>query len=258
MAWSRARFKGKDVWVQVDALGAPIVAGGRSPIRYKNSEGASIYRGGAAGVELDLSSPIEELPEGVSADKAPKSAKGKSKKGSGFGSAGRRTKAQAAMAEAAARTLIESLRGHTVIAFTDGACKGNPGPAGAGAVVEFPDGRRAEACKALGVATNNVGELTAIWLALHLLEESGIPQDTPVTVLTDSQYCNGVLVQGWKAKANREIIATVKSKMEHWSRLNIHWIAGHVGIDGNELADTLANAAVGGVSDVRWSQASAS
>ncbi|TNE84886.1 MAG: reverse transcriptase-like protein [Deltaproteobacteria bacterium] len=254
MSWRKATFKGKDVWAEVDALGAPVVQGGRTPIRYSNKSGARIYRGGASAVRVDVRSPVEALPAGVSADAAPAApAKGKSKRGSGFGKAGTRTRAQAALAEAAAISLIDSLPSGTVIAFTDGACKGNPGPAGSGAVVRFPDGRVAEACKSLGTATNNVGELTAIWLALHLLEESGIARTTPVALLTDSQYCNGVLVLGWKAKANKEIIDTVRAKLAQWPNLRVHWIAGHVGIEGNELADTLANAAVGGVTDVRWS-----
>ena len=58
MSWRRARFKGKDVWVEVDPLGAPVVEGGRSPIRYSNKRGARIYRGGAAGVELDLTAAV--------------------------------------------------------------------------------------------------------------------------------------------------------------------------------------------------------
>jgi ribonuclease HI len=259
MSWRKARFKGKDVWVEVDALGAPVVKGGRSPIRYSNKSGARIYGGGAAGVELDLTAAIESLPEGISADSGPQasSTRPKSKrKGSGFGKAGTRTRQQAALAEAAARSLIEALPSGTVVAYTDGACKGNPGPAGSGAVVQFPDGRVAEACKSLGTATNNVGELTAIWLALHLLEESGIAHTTPVALLTDSQYANGVLVLGWKAKANREIIGKVREKLAQWPNLRVHWVAGHVGIEGNELADTLANAAVAGVTDVRWSTAS--
>ncbi|MCO4745759.1 MAG: reverse transcriptase-like protein [Proteobacteria bacterium] len=252
MNWRKATFKGKDVWAQVDALGAPVVDGGRTPIRYSDKAGAKVYRGGAGGVSVDVSKPPVALPDGASAD-APRSPAKKKSRGSGFGKAGTRTRAQAAMAEAAALELIGGLSASTVVAYTDGACKGNPGPAGSGTVVLFPDGRRAEACKSLGRATNNVGELTAIWLALHLLEESGIDRTTPVALLTDSQYCNGVLVLGWKAKANKEIIETVRAKLVLWPNLKVHWIAGHVGIEGNELADTLANAAVGGVTDVRWS-----
>lgn len=254
MNWRKATFKGKEVWAQVDALGAPVTNGGRTPIRYSDKAGAKVYRGGSSGISVDVSTPPIALPEGASADApAARPAKKKSR-GSGFGKAGTRTRAQAAMAAEAARELIEGLSASTVVCYTDGACKGNPGPAGSGAVVLFPDGRRAEACKSLGRATNNVGELTAIWLALHLLEESGIDRTSPVAVMTDSQYCNGVLVLGWKAKANKEIIATVRTKLAVWPNLKVHWIAGHVGIEGNELADTLANAAVGGVTDVRWSE----
>ena len=127
--------------------------------------------------------------------------------------------------------------------FTDGACRGNPGPAGAGAVVKLPDGQVLEHSLALGQATNNVGELTAIGMAMDLLDEAGFPADQQVEVLTDSQYSNGVLVLGWKAKANKELIARVKAKLAK-RKVRVHWIAGHVGIPENERADELANEGV--------------
>ena len=147
------------------------------------------------------------------------------------------------MAAEAAADLVRSFSADAAICFTDGACKGNPGPCGAGAVVRLPDGRRLEAHLALGLGTNNVGELTAIGLAVDLLNEVGFDQTGPVEILTDSKYSNGVLTLGWKAKANKELIASVKTKLSK-RRVRIHWIAGHVGIDDNERADALANQGV--------------
>ena len=236
MGWKAGSCKGKDVWIQVGSDGKPVAQGGRVPVRYSDRSGAKIYRAGLSNIEV-TGTEILDLDAGISADKAKKS------RGSGFGSAGKRTQAQAAMAAEAAADLVKSFSADAAICFTDGACKGNPGPCGAGAVVRLPDGQRLEAHRALGLGTNNVGELTAIGLAIDLLDEVGFDQTGPVEILTDSKYSNGVLTQGWKAKANKELIASVKTKLSK-RRVRIHWIAGHVGIDDNERADALANQGV--------------
>ena len=206
MGWKAGTCKGKDVWIEVGPSGQPAVKGGRVPVRYSDRPGAKIYRAGLANIEV-TGSEVLELDAGVSADAAKKS------RGSGFGSAGTRTQAQAAMAAEAARQLLTTFSADAAICFTDGACKGNPGPCGAGAVVRLPDGQRLEAYRALGMGTNNVGELTAIGLAIELLDEAGFDQTAPVEILTDSKYSNGVLTQGWKAKANKELIQSVKNAL---------------------------------------------
>ena len=240
--WRRARFKDKDIWAAVDGSGALRIEGGRVAIRYSGSAGAKLYRAGASGVAVAAESAPEDLPDGVSAD-APKT---QTPRGSGFGKAGTRTKAQATAAADEAQRLLDALPEGTIVAFTDGACKGNPGPAGSGAVVELPDGRRIEASRALGRGTNNVAELTAIGLALDLLEQAGIEPTAPVALLTDSSYANGVLCKGWKAKANTELIAELRRRMRARPGLEVHWVAGHVGVAGNERADELANRGVAG------------
>lgn len=248
MAWKRASFKGKEVWVEVDASGAPASTGGRVPMRYSDKPGAKIYRAGVSNLKLG-SGPAVDLEDGVSADAARKSG---SSRGSGLGSAGKRTKAQAAKAVEVARELIDGLGEDVAIAYTDGACRGNPGPAGSGVRLELPDGRTAEASRSLGRATNNVGELTAVGIALELLDEAGLPADAPVAVLTDSKYVNGVLVLGWKAKANAELIRDLRAGLKARPGVKLHWVAGHVGVAGNERADALANRGVDGVSSVTW------
>src|SRR5690606_34490022 len=114
-------------------------------------------------------------------------------------------------------------------------------------------GRRAEAARALGTATNNIAELTAVGIALDLLDEAGVPPDAPVAVLCDSQYTLGVLALGWKAKANAALIAELRQRLAARPGVELHWVAGHVGTGGNEAADRLANEGVAGRSFVRWS-----
>jgi len=166
---------------------------------------------------------------------------------SAFGSAGTRTRDQAAAAAADARRRIGSLPPGTVVAYTDGACQGNPGPAGSGAVIELPSGARIEASRALGDATNNIAELTAIALAIELLDQAGVPAVAPVVVFTDSKYADGVLCRGWKAKANTALVTDTKSALARRPGTELHWLAGHVGIEGNERADELANRGVAGI-----------
>lgn len=239
MPWTRARFKTGVVWVLVDDSGAPSAEGGRVPIRYSDKAGAKVYRAGLSRVELIAGEAPRELPTGESADARPASSTSASK-GSGFGSAGKRTASQAEAARQSARQTLESLPEGTHVAFTDGSCHGNPGPAGAGAVVRLSDGSVHEDYRALGIATNNVGELTAIGMALDLLEQAGIKPAEPVALFTDSKYARGVLVEGWKAKANRELIQELRVKLVPWEALDLYWVAGHVGIDLNERADELA------------------
>ena len=242
MPWVKGECKGKDVWLEVAASGELVVQGGRVPIRYSDKPGAKVYRAGLGNLSRG-DGPAVELEAGVSADTQKKPAS--ARRGSGFGSAGSRTKAQATAAAEAAGALIAGFPADAIVCFTDGACKGNPGPAGAGAVVRLPDGRVLERAMALGTGTNNVGELTAIGMAMDLLDDADVPVGGEVHVLTDSKYSNGVLVLGWKAKANRELSAEVQAKLARRSP-TVHWIAGHVGIADNERADALANRGVDG------------
>lgn len=245
MPWVKARFNDAEVWALVESDGRPAVSAGRRPIRYSPAAGAKVYRASSAAVSGF--GPVTDLPDGVAADAAPaKPPAGgtKSGRGSGFGSAGTRSAGQAAAAASDAKSRLAALSSDAVVAFTDGACTGNPGPAGSGAVVKLPDGRRIERHRALGMGTNNTGELTAIALALEVLGEQNVPNETEIVVFTDSQYALGVLTKGWKAKANVELIAGIKSALRPWKRLRVEWVAGHVGIAENERADALARMGV--------------
>lgn len=164
-----------------------------------------------------------------------------------FGTAGTRTAQQAAAAAADARRRIGMLAPGTIVVYTDGACRGNPGLAGSGVVIELPDGGRIEASRALGDATNNIAELTAIAMALELLDGAGVPPDAPAVVFTDSKYADGVLCRGWKAKANTALVSEVRAALARRPGAKLHWLAGHVGIEGNERADELANRGVAGI-----------
>ncbi len=245
MKWRKGRCKGKDVWLEVDAGGAPIVQRGLTRVRYSRNAGARVYSASVRNVEA-TGDAIITLADGSAAPPPGQRQPGRGQSGrgsSGFGKAGTRTAAQAQAARQAATQLLAGFRSDAAICFTDGACRGNPGPAGAGVVVRLPDGRRLERHRALGQGTNNIGELTAIAMALEILTEEKFPVDRSVEILTDSKYSYNMLILGWKAKANQELIRRTRQALRA-RKANIHWIAGHVGIPENERADELANRGV--------------
>lgn len=134
--------------------------------------------------------------------------------------------------------------------YSDGACKGNPGPGGWGCVAEFPDGGRIEKKGASSLTTNNKMELQGAIEALRLT-----PLGASVTLTTDSQYViKGITewMAGWKKKGWRSSTGSVKNK-ELWVTLDSEvtgrhvswqWVRGHTGHPQNERCDELANEAI--------------
>ena len=126
-----------------------------------------------------------------------------------------------------------------ILIFTDGASSGNPGPAGIGVVLRF--GRyEKEISEYIGLATNNIAELKAIQAGLLAVKKT----ELPVRIFTDSRYAYGVLSLGWKAKANQEMVQSIKKMMKKFKNLKLVKIKGHAGDEGNERADLLATSAI--------------
>ena len=236
MAWKRAMFKGKKVWVEVDELGNPIVSQGKSSIRYSNKSNTSKYSATARNIQLIPDAAVEQLPDIQAAQSAQKTSR--------FGSAKTRTAAQAEMARESAQRLLKSFASNAVVCFTDGSCQGNPGPAGVGVLMQLSEGEQHTESIYLGQGTNNVAELSAIETALKMVEQHDVPDARPVEILTDSKYSHGILTLNWKAKANQALVQRIKQRIKNRGRVRIHWVAGHAGIPQNERADELANQAI--------------
>ncbi len=138
-----------------------------------------------------------------------------------------------------------------LVAYTDGACSGNPGPGGWGALLIARDGdevlREKELCDGAPETTNNRMELMAAIAALENLD-----RPSTLTVVTDSAYVKGGITgwmfgwkkNGWKTSAKKPV-----KNVDLWQRLdeaqarhNVtwEWVKGHAGHPENERADALA------------------
>jgi len=137
-----------------------------------------------------------------------------------------------------------------VIIYTDGACRGNPGPGGWGAVLT--SGAHEKTLKGSEtLTTNNRMELQAAIEALAALKGH-----CDVSLFTDSEYLRkGVLewMEGWKKRNWRNAAKKPVKNRDLWERLDDlisqhridwHWVKGHSGDPGNERADQLANEAI--------------
>jgi ribonuclease HI len=203
--WQSRILRGERVFVRIDDAGEPTAgADGRVDIVYK--PGGKIYRAGARNLGVDpdpKTLPDTEVP---STERAP--------------------------------DVRAPLPADAVIVYTDGACTGNPGPAGIGVVI-LDGGQRRELSEYLGVGTNNIAELMAI---VRALEE--VPADRTVVIHADSSYALGLLGKGWKAKANQELVERMRTVAKRVRDLRLVKVAGHAGVPENERADALARAAI--------------
>jgi ribonuclease HI len=149
--------------------------------------------------------------------------------------------------DAARRARERKHESDAVIVYADGACSGNPGPAGIGVVLQDANGRR-ELSQYLGKGTNNIAELSAILQGIAAIDDV----ERPVRIHTDSQYAIGVLSKGWKAKANQELVQQVKAALAKLRDVELIYVPGHSGVLLNERADALAVQAVKSESSTGW------
>ena len=134
--------------------------------------------------------------------------------------------------------------------YTDGACRGNPGPGGWGAILQCKNYKK-EIKGFSQLTTNNIMELTAVIEALKLINKT-----SKIIITTDSTYVkNGIndWIHNWKLKGWRTANKKPVKNKELWQALDElsskhqidwRWVRGHTGHIGNERADKLANDAI--------------
>jgi ribonuclease HI len=214
MPWKLYEFKGQPVYVRVLASGKPIVHRGRTELRYKLGASKS-YRGSPDNL-VDVGGEI------VSDDEM---------RGSSAESSNTNIRE-------APRTPLDD---DAIEIYTDGACSGNPGPAGIGVFMQRPH-ETVEISEYLGSGTNNIAELTAILRGLENLRDD--ERERVIHLYTDSGWSLGVLIGGWKAKTNLTLIKQIQEIAANFPKLELLKVRGHAGNEGNEEADRLATMAV--------------
>jgi ribonuclease HI len=134
--------------------------------------------------------------------------------------------------------------------YTDGACRGNPGPGGWAALLQTGKNEK-ELNGAEALTTNNRMELTAVIRALEALK-----RPVRARVYTDSEYVRRGITEwltAWKARGWRTSARKPVKNQDLWEQLDElaarhaipwHWVPGHAGVPGNERVDKLANEAI--------------
>jgi len=227
------RLRNAEVLARCNESGELVAREGRVEVRYKPNDGRAYF---ASASNLKPSGAASEIePDSFC---APGEVVQKSKKASKKPSSAASSKGSAAP---------EKPDGDEVLVYADGACSGNPGPAGVGAVALWADQRR-ELSEYIGEATNNIAELTGILRAAELATELG----RPLRLYTDSTYSIGVLTQGWKVRANKELVAKVRQALDAHPDAKLFHVRGHQGVRLNEEADGLAVRAVQDKASTGW------
>jgi len=217
--WRPVAFKGQEIWGECTEAGELLERDGRVRIAYK--QGA---KKAYATFKDRLKDCASTTPVEFTIDVSGKGSPGKAKPNSSlFGG-------------------VSSDLQNTdhIHLWSDGACTGNPGPAGAGTVL-LRGALKTEWSTWLGEGTNNIAELVAVLQGVEALDR---PIDKDLVVHTDSQYVIGVCAKNWKAKANKELIADLKATLSDCPRVVWHWVRGHEGIELNERCDQLARDAI--------------
>jgi len=168
--------------------------------------------------------------------------------GGAFGSATNRTQDQRKNALDYARRLTGKVDNNGIVAFTDGAAKGNPGPCGAGCHIRWNADTSSNYSISLGTNSNNFGEWwgagMALQATLNRLQHNLILSDTSsLHIFTDSNLLCQFISKGFlphKATLIQQQLYTLFRSLQQHLPVYFHWIPGHSGLPGNEKADQLA------------------
>ena len=222
MPWKPYKLNAKDCWARVDEAGEPVVnERGLVDVIYKVAPSSKLYSGKRANL---LERPGEiaqlEVDPGEAAAPPPRRAAGKPNEPD-----------------------MTGVPADAIHVWTDGGARPNPGPSSIGVVIV--DGKQhLELSEFLGDGTNQTAELSAMLRGLQEVAELVPDKQRPVVVYSDSAYAIGLLSQGWKAKANVELVAELRALCRQFKDLRFVKVLGHSGISLNERTDQLATDAL--------------
>jgi len=211
--WQRMRFKRNKVWLEIDSAGKAVVRDGKVHIKYQLDQSHEYWV---------YPSSVTPLSDSYKSTKTTPARRHQTKK-----TGASKPPDDAPVTEAQCREAI--------CIYTDGACSGNPGPAGIGVILRYKEESK-EISRYIGQATNNIAELEAIRVGLDAVKNPNLP----VIVFTDSSYAHGLFYRGWKAKQNQALVAKIKNLMTAFKNLRFVKVKGHAGHPENERADRLA------------------
>lgn len=227
MPWKPYKLNAKDCWARVDEAGNPVINDrGLVDVIYKLAASSKIYSGkGQNLVERpgDLA-VLDEEP----AEAAPPLA----------------NKRGAAASNSGSDAHLAGVPADALQVWTDGGARPNPGPASIGVVIV--DGKQhLELSEFIGDGTNQTAELTAMLRGLEEVLDLPGGNERAVFVFSDSAYAIGLLQNGWKAKANVELVSELRDTAKRFRKtVKFVKVAGHSGISLNERTDQLATDAL--------------
>jgi ribonuclease HI len=206
--WERMSFKGNKVWVAFTPDGQLLENKDKVLIKYNLTQNYEYW------IKKERLEPLDQAVPAGEKKATPSSGKS-SKQGN------------------------EKIPKDCIHIYTDGASSGNPGPAGIGALLIYNENRK-QISQSIGIATNNVAELSAIKIAISHLKR----HDLPVRIFSDSSYAIGVLTKARTPQANKELVLEIKRLIQKFRELKFIKVKGHAGIKENEVADFLATSAI--------------
>jgi ribonuclease HI len=216
MPWKPYKLNAKDCWARVDEAGEPVAnERGLVDVIYKVAPSSKLYSAKRANL-LDRPGDLAQL------EIEPGEAAGKGKSN---------------------EPDLTSAPADSIHVWTDGGARPNPGPSSIGVVIV--DGKQhLELSEFLGDGTNQTAELSAMLRGLQEVAELVPDKQRPVIIYSDSAYAIGLLSQGWKAKANVELVAELRALCRQFKDLRFVKVLGHSGISLNERTDQLATDAL--------------
>lgn len=226
MPWKPYKLNAKDCWARVDEAGALVVnERGLVDVIYKVAPSSKLYSGKRANL-IERPGDIQALDEDP-AQAAPAPAR----------------KPAAGAAKNGAEPDVTGVPSDAIHVWTDGGARPNPGPSSIGVVIV--DGKQhLELSEFLGDGTNQTAELSAMLRGLEEVAEMFPDKQRPVVIYSDSAYAIGLLSQGWKAKANVELVDELRALCRKFRDVRFVKVAGHSGISLNERTDQLATDAL--------------